>query len=221
MEVDTLHQRSAKTIQVLAQLYPTVPAMLQWANGYQLLIAVILSANTTDRQVNRVTPQLFSAFPTARDMAACNDAHEITPYIRSVGLYRTKAVNILRTARQLVALHNGEPPQEFAQLLALPGVGRKTANVIRGTLYGLPAIIVDTHFSRVVQRLGISDQRSPAAIEREISALIASSEQYPFSQRVNWHGRVCCHAQKPHCVGCALRHLCRYFLSENGRERAS
>ncbi len=204
-------------IEALRGRYPHVPAMLQWKNGYQLLIAVILSASSTDQQVNQATPQLFKRFPTAHAMAAANDATMIEPYIKSVGLWRAKAANILQCARLLVAQHNGQPPREMEQLLALPGVGRKTANVIRGTLYKLPAIIVDTHFSRVVRRLGLSSQRTPTAIERQIATQLAPAEQFLFSQRINLHGRVCCRAAQPHCLDCVLRQFCAYYRSDKAK----
>ena len=211
MSTDRYARSLPEIISLLEKLYPKSPMPLHWKNGYQLLIGVMLSANTTDRQVNSVTPALFSAFPTARALAQCRSADEIEPYIKSVGLYRSKAAHILQTARILTADYRGHPPRDFDALVALPGVGRKTAHVIRGALYNTPAIIVDTHFSRVTQRLGITDSTTPYAIERDIAALVSPSEQYLFSQRINQHGRVCCRARKPACAECELRALCRYW----------
>lgn len=181
--------------------------LLVFDGVFQLLIAVILSAQTTDAQVNRVTPKLFRQFPTPPSLAgASQDAVE--EIVHSTGFYRTKAKNIRMAARVVVERFNGNVPETMKELLSIPGVGRKSANVVLGGWYGRPAIIVDTHFSRVVRRLGLTTAVDPSRIENDLRLIVPEEIQYAFSMLINHHGRLTCAARKPQCGSCVLRVLC-------------
>lgn len=202
-------ERAAGILRILTRAYPDTSPFLTYQNGFQLLIGVILSAQTTDRQVNAVTPELFRRFPGAEQLARA-PVTIIEEIIKPVGFYRNKARNIIAAARKTARDYRGNVPESMAELTAIPGVGRKSANVIRGHLFGLPAVIVDTHFARVVRRLGLlaEDTKDPAKIEREIALLIPPGEQTGFSMAVNRHGRAVCKARRPLCSGCPVNRLC-------------
>ncbi|MGM0431719.1 MAG: endonuclease III domain-containing protein [Spirochaetota bacterium] len=176
---------------------------------FQLLIATLLSARVTDRQVNQVTGALFAAYPTPEALASA-ELREIEQLIRPVGFYHEKARHIIETARKLVSQHSGQVPQSMAELTELPGVGRKTASVVLGAVYGQPVIIVDTHFSRVLRRLALTCQTYPERIEQEIAELLPDGIQYRFSMEVNLHGRKVCQARRPLCSSCCLFDLCEW-----------
>ncbi len=194
---------------ILRRLYPDTTPILRYSTPFELLIAVILSAQTTDKQVNAVTPQLFSRFSTPEALAAAR-VSDLEEVIHSTGFFRSKARNIRATAEALAVHHSGEVPREMDKLLALPGVGRKTAHVLRGVVYGLPAIIVDTHFSRVVRRIGLSAATTPERVEDDIASLLPAEEQFHFSMAANNHGRNLCIARWPLCAECPLRPYCDY-----------
>lgn len=175
--------------------------------AYPLLIATILSAQTTDRQVNSITPQLFEAFPLPEDLAQA-DIEAVEHIIRPTGFFHVKARNIQKAAAVLVERFHSQVPESMGELTALPGVGRKTASVIRGHIFSRPAIIVDTHFSRVVRRIGLTKSRQADAIEREVADLLPESCHYRFSMTINYHGRMVCHARKPECGICMLSDIC-------------
>ncbi len=200
-------QKAHRVHELLDALYPKEIEFLSYSSAYQLLISVILSAQTTDNQVNEVTPELFSSYPTPSDLCSA-ELEDLERIIHSVGFYRRKAVLIRSTACALVEKHQGEVPFTMKELTDLPGVGRKSANVIIGHIAGGAAIITDTHFMRVVRRLGLTDEKDPVKIEREIASLIDGSLQFRFSMTVNLHGRRVCHARKPACSECPLRDLC-------------
>lgn len=202
-----LRARADAVYRILDARYPDSRPLLNFRNAFELLIAVILSAQTTDRQVNEVTPELFSRFPDARALAAA-EIEELERIVRSTGFYRQKAKNIRAAAEGLVKRFGGEVPGTMEELTSLSGVGRKTANVVLGHVYGRPAVIVDTHFSRVCGRLGLSSATAPEGIEREIRELIPAERQTRFSMTVNFHGRDLCFARKPACRKCPLRDLC-------------
>lgn len=204
-----LRRRGERIHRILEAHYPEIQSLLKFHNPYELLIAVILSAQTTDAQVNAVIPKLFASFPTPASLATAGQ-EEVEAIIQSTGFYRVKAHNIRRTAQAIVENHGGEVPVAMEELLKLPGVGRKSANVIRGICFNLPAIIVDTHFKRVVMRLGLVDEKDPSKIEKAVSALLPDSSQLPFSMRINRHGRLICRARRPECVSCPLRPECLY-----------
>ncbi len=192
---------------ILDAHYPGELGFLRYRSPFELLIAVILSAQTTDRQVNAVTPELFRQFPTPAMLAAA-EVDEVADIIRSTGYFRMKSRNSIQAARVIHEEFADTVPDEMELLLKIPGVGRKSANVILGAVFNKPAIIVDTHFSRVVRRLGLTSANTPAAIERELSGLVDRGRQYRFSMLINNHGRVCCQARSPNCNHCLLGELC-------------
>lgn len=194
-------------IEKVIRLHPDTAPFLESETPFQLLIAVILSAQCTDAKVNEVTRVLFRAFPTPARLAGAPLA-DVEKIVYPTGFYREKAAHIVETARLLLERHDGQVPLDMAALTALPGVGRKTANVIRGQVGGLPAVIVDTHFKRVTKRLGLTEQDDPAAIERDLAALVPEPLQFAFSMAANRHGRVFCHARSPRCGDCPIQKLC-------------
>ncbi len=208
-ERELLRERVREVHRRLKERYPETRTLLQFENGYQLLISVILSAQTTDASVNSVTPELFRRFPDPSSLAEANLA-EVEAIIKRTGFFRAKAKNITAAAHGLVERFGGKVPDAMESLLSLPGVGRKTAHVVRGTLFGKPSIIVDTHFSRVTRRLGLTRERDPVKIERSLEPIIPSEIQHGFSMRVNFHGRDCCSSRKPACFRCPIEQLCPY-----------
>jgi len=203
--------KADKIFHLLDENSPEEISFLQYRSSFELLISVILSAQTTDRQVMEVTPQLFRRYPDPRSLAE-GSPDDIMRIIKPVGFYRVKALNIKKTAAAIIRDFNGTVPDTIEQLITLPGVGRKSANVITGAVFGKPAVIVDTHFSRVVRRLGLTDQVNPDKIEAEIAEIIDPGKQYRFSMTVNLHGRKTCHARKPLCSSCFLAPHCLYAI---------
>ncbi len=203
--------RARDVSRILRQRYPDTTPILRFSTPFELLIAVILSAQTTDNQVNQVTPTLFARYPTPEALATA-PLEEIEAIVHSTGFFRSKAKNIRQTAAILQERHGSTVPRAMEDLVDLPGVGRKTAHVVRGVVYGLPAIIVDTHFKRVVSRIGLAAATTPGGVEREISLLIPEAEQFAFSMAVNNHGRRLCFSKKPACDECPVRRLCDYTL---------
>ena len=181
--------------------------MLDHKDPFQLLVATILAAQCTDERVNMVTPALFGRFPTPAAMARA-DIEELETLVRSTGFFHNKAKSILGASESLARNFPDRFPDNMEELLTLPGVGRKTANVILGTCFDRPAIIVDTHVRRVAQRLGLASSEDPDEIERELQALIPRKDWTAFSNAVTFHGRRCCIARKPDHEGCAVRALC-------------
>ncbi len=188
--------------------YPEEIGFIEARSPYEHLIAVIMSAQTTDRQVNQVTPKLFEQFPAPADLASA-PIGEVERIIHSVGFYRVKARNIIGAASVIHHTFHDRVPEKMEELLSIPGVGRKSANVIRGHCFAKPAVIVDTHFARVVRRLGLVQSSNPDVIEREIAGMLEGELQYRFSMTVNMHGRNICHAKKPQCSVCLLEDICR------------
>jgi endonuclease-3 len=197
----------------LRREYPVLDSFLEWQTPWQLVAAVALSARTTDAAVNRVTPVLFDKWPGLRELAAA-DAREVEEVVHPLGFYKRKAANLVGAARVLLNDFDGEVPVDMDDLLALPGIGRKSANVIRAHLWNLPGIIVDTHFSRVVARLGLLKDNdgamSAAAMEKQMLKIVPPGDMIDFSMGINYHGRKCCHARKPECQRCVLRDLCPF-----------
>ena len=191
----------------LSQAYREVRVPLDYGTTFQLLVAVILSAQCTDAAVNKVTPELFRRFPTAAGMAEAPLA-EIESMIRTLGLFRSKARSLKSCARQLVEQFNGEIPATMEELTTLAGVGRKTANVVLGHAFSLPGIIVDTHCKRVSRRLDLTRSEDPVQIERDLSRLLPAEQWTGFSHRLIIHGRRICHARKPDCKACIIEQLC-------------
>jgi endonuclease-3 len=191
----------------LARLYPDARCALEHENPLQLLIATILSAQCTDARVNQVTPALFACYPRAESFANA-DPGALETAIQSTGFFRNKARNIMACCRQLVERHGGQVPGTMEDLVQLPGVGRKTANVILGSAFDTPGITVDTHVGRLSRRLGLTTETDPEKVERDLMALIPRKDWTMFSHRLIFHGRQVCHARKPNCAGCALAALC-------------
>lgn len=174
---------------------------------WRFLLCVIMSAQTTDKSVNAVAPALFSAYPTPQALAEA-DPETVGQIIKKTGFFKTKAEHIIECSRIIAEKYNGEVPQSMEELTALPGVGRKTANCVRGECFSLPAIIVDTHFSRVVCRLGLTPDRDPVKTEKTISESLPEKDWYRFSMTANLFGREVCHSQKPECRICIFSNQC-------------
>lgn len=198
---------------VLAALesrYAGIGTALEYQNPFELLIAVILSAQSTDKMVNLVTKPLFERYPAAKDIAALA-ADELKPWIAKIGLTNTKAANIVATCRLLVEHHGGEVPKDFDALVALPGVGRKTANVVLSNAFGVPAIPVDTHVFRVANRLGLADSANVEGTEVDLQKHIPIAQWADAHHWLIWHGRQICKAPTPRCEECFLTAWCHYY----------
>jgi endonuclease-3 len=191
----------------LADAYPDTGTALHFASPFQLLVATILSAQCTDKQVNKITPALFARFPTPQAMAAAT-VSQIIPFVKSTGFFRNKAKNIHATAMAILEHHGGEVPGTLEELVKLPGVGRKTANVVLGDGFGVTGITVDTHVGRLSRRLGLTRHRDPVKVEMVLNTLVPQAEWTRFSHRLILHGRAVCAARKPRCGECVLRDLC-------------
>ncbi len=201
-------QRTATIISRLKEAYPKAHCELNHANALQLLIATILSAQCTDQQVNIVTPGLFKKYVTARDFAGAGPG-ALEQDIKRIGLYRNKAKNIQAACRELVEKHQGQVPRTMEQLVQLPGVGRKTANVVLGNAFSISeGIVVDTHVTRLSGRLDLSRMAAPHKIEMDLQILIPAQEWMLFSHLLIWHGRRRCYARNPDCPGCEVKDLC-------------
>lgn len=202
-------QRARQVAEVLAELYPRAECELVYEDPWQLLVATVLSAQTTDERVNAATPELFRRWPTAAALAGA-ELGEIEATIRTIGLFRTKARNIHETARRVTAEHGGEVPADLEALIELPGVGRKTAKVVLGEAFGIAAgIPVDTHVRRISRRLGLTTRTDAERIATELEALLPRTGWVRFSMRTILHGRRVCDARRPRCDACALAPLCR------------
>jgi endonuclease-3 len=204
-------RRAREIARILAAQYPDARCMLDYQNPYQLLIATILAAQCTDERVNMVTPALFRRYPDPEKMAGAS-IEELEALVRSTGFFHSKAKSIQGASEAIARRFKGELPRTMEGFLELPGVGRKTANVVLGNCYGVPSIVVDTHVRRVVQRLGLADTDNPDAIEEQLQPLIQRDEWTAFSHAVTFHGRRCCMAKKPNCPGCPVERLCPWTL---------
>ena len=192
----------------LEREYPDARTELAWKNPLELLVATILSAQTTDVRVNQVTRELFEKYRAAEDYAAA-DAAQLEKDIRPTGFYRNKARALQGMARALLERHGGEVPRTMAELVALPGVGRKTANVVLGNAFGVDeGVVVDTHVRRVSNRLGLTEERDPEKIEQDLMRVVPEKERTIFSHLLIFHGRRVCKARKPDCPGCVLNDVC-------------
>lgn len=205
--MDDLKKRSAALRKGLAKLYPDADCALKHENPLQLLVATILSAQCTDAMVNKVTPALFARYPNAAAFAAA-DRSELETLVKSTGFYRNKAKNIQECCRLLAERHGGEVPRTMAELVALPGVARKTANVVLGECFNTPGITVDTHVGRLSRRMGLTEQEDPVKVERELDALVPLAERTIFSHRMIHHGRQVCGSRAPDCDACGVAAHC-------------
>lgn len=210
--------RAQETARRLAEEYPDAETALSFASPFQLVVATILSAQANDEQVNKVTPGLFARFPTPEDLAGA-DVLEVEELIKTLGLFRSKAKNVVAMAQQLVERHGGEVPSSMEDLTALAGVGRKTANVVRSVGLGEPGLPVDTHVTRLSRRLGLTEQTDPVKIEHELNAMIPPAERGVFSLRLILHGRRVCDARRPNCPACVLNDFCPSSLLRPAKRR--
>ncbi|MBW1989976.1 MAG: endonuclease III [Deltaproteobacteria bacterium] len=204
-----MDKRVKNILDALETAYPEARTQLSHENPFQLLVATILSARCTDKQVNEVTPRLFSAYPAPKDLAEA-DIKDIEEIIRPTGFFHNKAKNIQACAKALAKRHGGKVPRDMESLTALPGVGRKTANVVKSAAFGEQAVVVDTHVARVSRRLGLTSSRDPVKIEQDLMAVLPQNRWSAFSIQTIFHGRNLCTAKKPQCSGCPLLQWCDY-----------
>lgn len=210
-ETDLGRTRRARRInRALAAGYPDAHCELDFTNPLELVVATVLSAQCTDARVNQVTPALFARYRTAEDYATASEA-ELQEIIRPTGFYKAKAGHLIGMGRLLVTDYGGEVPSALEDLVRLPGVGRKTAHVVRGNAFGIPGLTVDTHFGRLVRRLKLTEEEDPVKVERVLAKLIEKKEWTMFSHRIIFHGRRVCHARKPACGACFLAPECPSF----------
>jgi endonuclease-3 len=202
--------RAKAIYRLLSKSYPKVKCELDYSNAFELLVATVLSAQCTDKRVNQTTPALFKKYKTVKKMASA-DRKDIERLIKSTGFFRAKAKNIKGLSEKILTEFNGEVPSNLEDLITLPGVGRKTANVVLGHAFGIPGITVDTHFGRLSRRFGWSKENNPVKVEFEVAGLISEKEWTNLSQRMIWHGRRVCHSRKPACGVCSLAKLCPSF----------
>jgi endonuclease III len=202
-----LVRRARRMNRELAELYPDAHCELDFTSPLELLVATILSAQCTDKRVNMVTPVLFARYRTAAEYASA-DREDVEKIIMSTGFFRAKTNSIIGLGQALCERHGGEVPNKLAELVKLPGVGRKTANVVLGNAFGVPGITVDTHFGRLAHRFGWTESEDPVKIETEVGAMIPRSEWTMLSHRLIWHGRRVCHSRRPACGACAVAALC-------------
>ena len=206
----SLPEKKVKAKAIYRQLtksYPNVRCELDYNSAFQLLVATVLSAQCTDKRVNQTTPALFKKYPNPKKMAKA-DLKDIQRLVKSTGFFRAKAKNIKALSNKIIEEFDGDVPRDLEDLITLPGVGRKTANVVLGHAFGIPGITVDTHFGRLSRRFGWSKQSDPVKVEFEVGELIHEKEWTNLSQRMIWHGRRVCHARKPACGACPLAKLC-------------
>lgn len=218
-EAKKLHAQ--RVLKGLQSAYPDAHCELDHQNAFQLLVATVLSAQSTDVAVNRVTPQLFRRWPTPQKLAKA-ELEAVEKVLATIGMYRQKAKNIVGLACKLVERHAGEVPRSLAQLIELPGVGRKTANVVLGVAFGTPeGVVVDTHVQRLSQRLGLVAGEQPERIEAELMALYARDQWDNLSHTLIFHGRRCCTARKPACASCPVSKLCpsAFHAEDIGRKK--
>ncbi len=202
-----LAKRATDVLKLLKREYPVAICELTHESAFQLLAATILSAQCTDVRVNMVTPALFDAYPTPEKLSHADVLH-VEQLVRSTGFYQTKAKNLVAMASQVMSRYGGEVPREIEDLITLPGVGRKTANVLRSVVFDLPGLPVDTHVGRLSRRLGLTILEDPVKVEYELNAMLPPPEWGQFSLRLILHGRRVCDARKPKCEDCLLEKLC-------------
>jgi endonuclease-3 len=203
----SLVRRARKIDRVLAATYPDARAELDFDNPFELLVVTVLSAQTTDRRVNAVRPTLFAAYPDAQAMAGA-DREKVEAIIQPTGFFRAKTESVLKLSQALVERHDGQVPARLEDLVKLPGVGRKTANVVLGNAFGIPGITVDTHFGRLSRRFGWTGETDPVKVEHEVGALFPKKDWTMLSHHLIWHGRRICHARNPACGACPVAQWC-------------
>jgi endonuclease-3 len=216
MEKQSIPKRVKEMIKILSREIPNPAIALKFSNPFDLLIATILSAQCTDVKVNQVTANLFKRYRSAKDYAEAA-LSELEEDIRPTGFYRNKAKSIQKCCKELVARFGGKVPRTLEELVTLPGVGRKTANVILGNAFGIPGIAVDTHVQRVSQRIGLTKNQDPVKIEFDLMEVVPKEEWTHFSNLLIWHGRRTCVARRPLCEKCSVRKLCDYGLEVSAK----
>lgn len=209
-DIAALKKKVKRISKKLFEAYPEATCSLDYQKPLQLLIATILAAQCTDRRVNIVTKDLFQKYESVEDFANAN-IEELEQTIKSTGFYRNKAKNIIACCNKLIKEHDGKVPDSMEALTALPGVGRKTANVILSNIYGIPGVIVDTHCIRLSNRIGLTEQEDPVKIEQELMEIIPREDWSKFSNSLVYHGRAICDARKPICDLCPISEDCKYF----------
>ncbi len=207
MPETSLVRRARKINRVLAETYPDARIELDFDNAFELLVVTVLSAQTTDRRVNSVSPTLFSAYPDAASMAAA-DREKLEQIIAPTGFFRAKSESLLKLSQALVDRYDGQVPARLQDLVSLPGVGRKTANVVLGDGFGVPGITVDTHFGRLARRFGWTDETDPVKVEQAVGALFPARNWVKLNHHLIWHGRRICHARNPACGVCPVGRWC-------------
>lgn len=209
-----MEEKVAAIIEILKDRYPAALCALHYDKDYELMISVRLSAQCTDARVNQVTPALFAAYPTLEAMANA-DIADVENYVRSCGFYKHKARDIVLACQMLLRDFGGKVPDNMESLLRLPGVGRKTANLLLGDIYGVPgSVVCDTHCIRICGRLGLTTGKEPEKVERQLRAILPPEESSDFCHRIVLHGRAVCIARRPRCEACALAPYCRTFSGE-------
>ena len=209
-----LSEQVAGILAALEQAYPDPTCALHYTKDYELMIAVRLSAQCTDERVNLVTPALFARFPTL-DAFADADVSEVEQYVHSCGFYRHKAQDIVLACQMLRDKHGGKVPNDMDALLALPGVGRKTANLLLGDLYSVPgSVVCDTHCIRICNKLGLAASKEPEKVETQLRAILPPEESSDFCHRIVLHGRAVCTARNPQCEICPLRPFCNFYTAK-------
>ena len=203
----SLVRRARKIDRVLAETYPDARTELDFDNPFEMLVVTVLSAQTTDRRVNAVRPALFAAYPDARAMAGA-DREKLEQLIQPTGFFRAKTESLLKLSQALVERHDGEVPPRLEDLVKLPGVGRKTANVVLGNAFGIPGITVDTHVGRLARRFRFTEETDPVKVEHEVGALFPKKDWTMLSHHLVWHGRRVCHARNPACGACTVAKWC-------------
>lgn len=206
----TKEETALKACDILEEIYPDSMCALKYGRPYELLIAVRLSAQCTDARVNIVTESLFKKYPTLESFANA-ELSELEQDVKPCGFYRTKAESIIGMAKRLIEVYDSRIPDTMEELLTLPGVGRKTANLILGDVYGQPAIVTDTHFIRITGRLGLTEHKEPEKVERDLRPLIPPERSSDFCHRIVQFGRDTCTARKPKCAECKMQEICVYF----------
>jgi len=208
MPADSETRKEARAVyRILSKTYPEIRCELDFKNPLELIVATVLSAQCTDKRVNTITPALFKKYKTAKAYAGA-DIHQLEELVFQTGFYRAKARHIKGIGIKLVEEFNGEVPSTLEELVTLPGVGRKTANVVLGHAFDIPGITVDTHFGRLSRRFGWTKEMDPVKVERIVGELIPQKEWTNLSQRMIWHGRRICHSRKPACGACPVAKMC-------------
>ena len=209
-EPSALRRRARRIVKVLGETYPDAQCELDFTTPLELLVATVLSAQCTDQRVNRVTPALFARYRSAADYAAA-DRGELESLIAPTGFFRQKAVTLMGIGQAITDRFGGHVPARLEDLVTLPGVGRKTANVVLGDAFGVPGITVDTHLGRLARRFGWTEESDPVKVERDLMGIFPRRDWTQMSHRVIWHGRRCCHATRPACGACSVARWCPSF----------